>query len=244
MTIAGDPSPTTRVAERRPYRPMAPATQVTVYADLGAELCHLAHQRAERLQSLGIGVDWRMVDPRRLAVDSPAVSGYAEAVLAGVGPAALRLLHEARWTHRVDVDDPRLVRTLLADVLRSGSSPSELVSTWGYGVDVTGAPVTTAAWRLVRDWREEWSDLGADETPVVLPQQGAALRGAAAVEWLGAQIARQDRAPAVHETAPQPTTAPTDLVDLQWATAHGGRWLERRRDALAAPLMSRLRRWV
>lgn len=195
----------------------------------------------------------------------PAVSGYAEAYLAGVGPRVRRLLFDASWMHAVDLGDAQLVRTLLVDAVRSGSSASELLRDWGYAVDVTGAPVTTDAWRLVRQWRAGWSR-GGEIVPVLVLEGGRRLDGAAAVEWLGAELVRReidlDTGPALVDrtdadgasTGSPPLDAagarmargprtPTDLADLSWATQHGNRWMQERREAHAPDLFSR-RPWI
>jgi hypothetical protein len=178
----------------------------------------------------------------------PAVSGYAEAFLAGVGPTVRRLLFDAFWMHAVDLGDARIVRTLLVDAVRSGRPTSELLREWGYAVDVTGAPVTADAWRLVRRWREGWSR-GGEIVPVLVLDGGRRLDGAAAVEWLGAELVRRD----VDLDQPLPAYAagpdsdcggPQDLVDLSWATQHGNRWMQARREAHAPALFDRLRPWV
>ena len=174
----------------------------------------------------------------------PAVSGYAEAHLAGVGSEARRLLFEAFWMHGVDLGDARLVRSLLADAIRSGSSSSELLREWGYAVDVTGAPVTTEAWQLAREWRADWSS-GGPVVPVLVMDSGHRVHGVAAIEWLGAEVVRRGIS---HDTGPIPLQAPrapkTDLADLAWASEHGNRWMRARRDAKPGELFANLRRWV
>lgn len=179
----------------------------------------------------------------------PAVSGYAEAELAGVGRPVRRLLFDAFWMHGVDVGDARLVRTLLVDAVRSSGSPCELVREWGYAVDVTGAPVSTAAWRLLQRWRDEWSRAG-HVVPALVVDGGRRMSGVEAVEWLGAEVVRRGLEPdgaALYRTAaPAPPARPDqrDLADRLWASEHGNRWMQERRAALAAPLLERLRPWV
>ena len=176
----------------------------------------------------------------------PAVSGYAEGHLAGVGPRVRRLLFDAFWMHGVDLGDARVVRTLLVDAVRSGGSPSELVRDWGYAVDVTGAPVSTDAWRLLQRWRDEWSR-GGQVVPALVVDGRHRMDGVEAVEWLGAEVVRRGLDPDGAALYRAEETAPArrhDLVDRFWASEHGNRWMQERRDALAAPLLERLRPWV
>ena len=174
----------------------------------------------------------------------PAVSGYAEAYLAGVGPQARRLLFEAFWLRGVDVGNARVVRALLADTIRNGSPSSDLLREWGYAVDVTGAPVTADAWRLVREWRSGWSS-GGEIVPVLVFDNGRRMNGVEAVEWLGAEVVRRGIDPGRPDRRRNGRTSPKrDLADLSWASQHGNRWMQARRDANAAELFSRLRPWI
>lgn len=176
----------------------------------------------------------------------PAVSGYAEGHLAGVGPRVRRLLFDAFWMHGVDLGDARVVRTLLVDAVRSGGSPSALVREWGYAVDVTGAPVSTDAWRLLQQWRDEWSR-GGQVVPALVVDGSRRMNGVEAVEWLGAEVVRRGLDPdgaALYRTEEPAPPRRHDLVDHFWASEHGNRWMQERRAALAGPLQERLRPWV
>jgi hypothetical protein len=46
---------------------------------------------------------------------------------------------------------------------RAGSS--EPIREWGFAVTMTGGPITTRAWHLIRDWNQEWQALGRPELP-------------------------------------------------------------------------------
>lgn len=172
-----------------------------------------------------------------------AVSGYAEAYLAGVGPEARRLLFEAFWLRGVDVGNARVVRALLADTIRNGTPSSALLRDWGYAVDVTGAPVTTEAWRLVRRWRTDWSSSG-EVVPVLLLDSGRRVRGVEAVEWLGSEVVRRGIDMGLLDRRKTQQAPKRDLADLSWATQHGNRWMQARRDANGAEPFSRLRPWI
>lgn len=137
--------------------------------------------------------------PRTLAGFVPftgaATSGYAEAYVAGVAGPVRRLLFEAFWRRGVDLNDARVVRTLLVDAVRRGSSTSELVGRWGYALDVTGGPVTHAGWEAVRDWRVAWAATAADDRsvagviPVVMVDGEDPVHGVAAVDRVGRLVA-------------------------------------------------------
>jgi hypothetical protein len=117
-----------------------------------------------------------------------ATAAYAEAVVADRAADARRILFEAFWLHGADLNNARVVRDLLAGVLRGRPSRSELVHLWGYAVDVTGGPITTDAWRLVRDWRKEWQGLGEEVVPALSFGRDSWLHGEDVVERLGREL--------------------------------------------------------
>jgi hypothetical protein len=122
-----------------------------------------------------------------------ATSGYAEAYGAQVAEPARRLLFESFWRRGVDLNDARVVRTLLIDAMRGGASEVELLTLWGYALDVTGGPITRAGWRTVRDWRAEWDKLCADPdtghvVPIVQVDDNGPVFGVAAVDTVGALL--------------------------------------------------------
>jgi hypothetical protein len=115
-----------------------------------------------------------------------ATSAYAEAYDAGVSRPVRRRLFEAFWQNGVDLDDARVLRALLADDLLKGSSTSEPVWRWGLACDVTGGPISSAAWHLIRDWRSQWKDLGGTVPTLVVDGRG--IIGVDAVDWLGMRL--------------------------------------------------------
>jgi hypothetical protein len=165
-----------------------------------------------------------------------AVAAYAEAYAAGVAPLARDLLFEAFWLHGLDIGSPKVMRTLLVDAIRSGSSPSEQLRDWGLAVDVNGGPVSTSAWRLVRDWRSEWQRDDNQVVPIVRTADTTII-GVAAVRWLGERLRElRDAGPAqgqdndpVEELAA--AVMPTDLAPVSWVTQNGNRWLRAYRHA-------------
>ena len=115
-----------------------------------------------------------------------ATSAYAEAYAAGVARPVRRRLFEAFWANGVDLDDARVLRTLLVDDLLKGSSTSEPVWRWGLACDITGGPISGAAWHLIRDWRSQWQEVGGTVPTIVV--DGQAIVGVDAVDWLGTQL--------------------------------------------------------
>ncbi len=137
--------------------------------------------------------------PRTLAGFVPfttaATNAYAEAHVAGVAAPVRRILFEAFWRRGIDLNDARVVRTLLVDEIRRGTSPSELVGIWGYAVDVTGGPITQDGWQTVRDWRQAWQQTASHDpsvagvVPVVVVDGEAPVHGVAAVDRVGSLVA-------------------------------------------------------
>lgn len=168
-----------------------------------------------------------------------AVSGYAEAYGAGVACQVRHLLFEAFWLHAVDLADPYLVRTLLIDAVRSGSSPSEALREWGYAVDMTGGPITTTGWRLVRRWRAQWAEHDVGEVPLLVTEDAAPLVGAAAVAWLGAELLARgiEDTPLPMAGSEPPSTS--EVESLCWVSTNGNRWMRTYQRAHRAPLLPR-----
>lgn len=168
-----------------------------------------------------------------------ALSGYAEAYAAGVATNVRHLLFEAFWMHAFDLGDPKVVRTLLVDAIRSGHSPSEPLREWGYAVDVTGGPVSTTAWRLVAAWSGQWRDTGKETVPVLLVDGTAPRFGVDAVQWLGAELLSRGL-----ESRPVPCPADpivrtgTDLASLSWVSQNGNRWMRDYQRAHGKPLFA------
>jgi hypothetical protein len=165
---------------------------------------------------------------------SATVAAYAEGYAAGVAAPVRAVVFESFWMHGVDIGDATVLRTLLVDELRGSASPSEAARDWGYGVDVTGGPISTVAWRLVGRWATEWRDSGAQVTPVVKVPGSPPVHGVDAVTWLGAQLAARGLDP--EPPAPQSPQRPEarELPGLGWITEQGGRWLPRRQRVVAA----------
>jgi hypothetical protein len=205
-----------RAVEHDPWRPL-PFTDSSVrFERLRAEL-----DQVERL--LLAGEPFPHALSGFLPYSRAAVSGYAEAYGAGVAARVRTLLFEAFWVHGADLGDARLVRTLLVDAIRSGSSPSDLLHDWGYAVDVTGGPVTTTAWRLVKQWAGEWQGAAHRVVPLLRLDDGTEVPGVAAVRWLGDELVR--RGVDVERPIKPPARRRTDPPSLSWVSQHGNRWM-------------------
>ena len=96
------------------------------------------------------------------------------------------LVHPLDMQHSGNPPVQSELLTLLADELLRGSSTSEPVWRWGQACDVTGGPISSAAWHLIRDWRSQWQQVGGTVPTLVV--DGEAVIGVDAVDWLGAQL--------------------------------------------------------
>jgi hypothetical protein len=140
--------------------------------------------------------------PRLLPSTSAAATAYAEAVNAGVGDVARRLLFGAYWLDGLDIGTPNLLRALLMAPLRHAiaqrrhdarprpartsrwSGSAEVVAWTGNVVSITGGPITAAGERLVCTWRQERAALEAPACLTMLTATGQVLSGAAALDLL------------------------------------------------------------
>jgi hypothetical protein len=170
-----------RTVEHDPWHHLTPESLV--------ERHHTTHTAVTQLQQhLLPGEHVPHTFAGKVPFTGAATAAYAEAVVAGVGPEARRILFEAFWHDGADLNDARVVRGLLSSVLRGRPSRSELVRLWGYAVDVTGGPVTTEAWRLVRDWRTEWQDFGTGVVPALSFQGDTWVHGEDVVDRLREEL--------------------------------------------------------
>lgn len=178
-------------------------------ADLDAEL-------SEVRGLLGPGEPFPLNAVAMIPHTEAAISGYAEAVGAGVGDPVRRLLFEAYWVRGLDIGSPEVLRSLLAREIARGNSSSFTLHESGFAVAMSRGPITAGAHRRIHDWREAWSRTGTRTIPSIVTTPTpdnvtsrppgnatastrdslAVIDGVAALTWLAAypaQPARSDR---------------------------------------------------
>lgn len=209
-----------------PGRRLAEADRDALSARFGA---------LEALLLPGEELPWSMppLTPRTQAAVSAVAQTYGTPAAGDVR----RVLFDLYWREGADVGSPEVLRTPLAGpVLRAGSACDPLLQC-GYVVTMDRAPISTAAWRRVRDWRGEWQDLGAPALPVLLAG-GATLHGVDALRRLGKEITYA----AADVTAPadEPRRYPPAGVrpPAGWVSEIGGPWRHTYRPPAAGPASS------
>ena len=135
--------------------------------------------------------------PAMVPKTEAAISAYAEACGAEVSDEIRRLLFTAYWVDGMDIGNPEVLRTLLASAFMRGSATSDPIREFGYAVAMTRGPITSPAWRLIRDWRRDWEAIGAPELPSLW--DGTRIEsGEYALRQLGVELSQ----------APEPRSAP------------------------------------
>ncbi|KAB7744198.1 hypothetical protein GA707_12195 [Nostocoides sp. F2B08] len=129
--------------------------------------------------------------PRIAPTPLPPLSGFAEAVGAGVGDHVRHLLFARYWQDNADIGNPDVLRYLLTRPILHGCSTAEVLSESGYAVAIGGGPLTSAAWRLSRHWASAYTALDRPELPVCV-EEGRVRSGWAAVRHLGALVTERD----------------------------------------------------
>jgi 2-hydroxychromene-2-carboxylate isomerase len=148
--------------------------------------------------------------PAMVPKTEAAVSAYAEACGAEVSDEIRRLLFTAYWVGGMDIGNPEVLRTLLASAFMRGNATSDPIREFGYAVAMTRGPITTQAWRLIRDWRQDWQAIGAPELPSL---------------WDGTRIKSGERA--LRQLAVELSQAPAPGGALEGASSRakvGSRW--------------------
>jgi 2-hydroxychromene-2-carboxylate isomerase len=129
--------------------------------------------------------------PNLIPKTEAAVSAYAEAAGIGVGEEVRRLLFDKYWTDHLDIGSPEVLRTLLAPVIRRGHSQAFALQSAGYAVSVNRGPITVAAYRRIRTWRDDWHAVGVATIPTLVTGIRV-LAGIEALDWLAQQAPERE----------------------------------------------------
>lgn len=178
----------------------------------------------------GEQLPWSM--PSRLPKTEAAVTALAEATAAGVATDVRRLLFELYWRDGADIGNPNVLRVPLAGAILRGTSTTSALHESGYCVAPDRGPVSTAGWRLLRDWRGAYRKLGSPQMPVVLIE-GQMRTDLEAVRRLGDEIV------CAGMPLPGPASNPRRYPKLgvrpgvSWVSQIGGPWLTAYRPANA-----------
>lgn len=206
-----------RAVECRPRLPIAGVRRTDV------EEQHLRLRFAELADLLLPGETLPWVLPATVPKTEAAVSAYAEAYGSPVTDDVRRLLFDLYWNEAADIGSPTVLRTPLAGpMLRAGSSADPLRQI-GYAVSVDRGPITTAAYRRIREWRAEWLALDGPALPVVLVD-GATLHGEDALRRLGKEIVYANATLAPQMDDPRRYPAVLGRPSQAWVSQIGGRW--------------------
>jgi 2-hydroxychromene-2-carboxylate isomerase len=125
--------------------------------------------------------------PALISNTQAAVAAYAEAVSDGVAGELRRRLFRAIWAQGLHLSSAYEVRRVVAGVmwpqeditdrLASPDIPSlllrdpelaRIVRRSGGTIALDGGPLTTAGWRRIRQWRQEWLALRSQVIPAVI----------------------------------------------------------------------------
>lgn len=141
--------------------------------------------------------------PALISNTEAAVAAYAEGVSDGVADTLRHSLFRAIWTEGRHISSAPEVKRLISEVMapwvpilpRSGSpdlprptlsdpDPAWLVRLSGATIAPDGGPLTTAGYRLIQQWRQEWGSLPQRVVPAVIGSDGAVHLGIRALTYL------------------------------------------------------------
>ena len=149
------------------------------------------------------GEDAPAAPPPVISNTGAAVAAYAEAVSDGVADELRRRLFQAIWVQGRHLSSAYEVRRLVAglmwaaedirDRLASPDIPSllhqdpdlaRIVRRSGGTVAPDGGPLTTAGWRRIRQWRQEWQSLPGHVVPAVIGADASVHPGTDGLSYL------------------------------------------------------------
>jgi hypothetical protein len=141
--------------------------------------------------------------PALVSNTKAAVAAYAEAVSDGVAGELRRRLFRAIWVQGLHLSSAYEVRRLIAGVmwpqedttdrLASPDIPSlllrdpdlaRIVRRSGGTIAPDGGPLTTAGWRRIRRWRQEWLALPSQVIPAVIGPDQVVRPGIGGLRYL------------------------------------------------------------
>lgn len=179
LIAAGHPVPEWRAVEHRPRLPLTglrldPSAQIVRSQELD-EVRLLADPDRERLPDRA---------PALLPHGGSPVAAYAEACVAEASDRVRRLLFHAYWVEGKDIGDPEVLRRLLPPAFGRVTRTGDPVRDFGCLVTSQHGPITTAAYRLTRQWQRDWLALGAG-VDLTLATDDGVLTGAGVLAELG-----------------------------------------------------------
>lgn len=174
------------------------------------------------------GEELPLVLPHTLARTEASIAGLAEAIGVGTGDDVRRLLFTAYWVDGVNIGDPEVLRTLLAGPILRGRGGAEPLRASGYAVSVSRGPITTAAYRRIRAWREGWARTGTATTPTVVVD-GSVSVGVDGLRAMAAMLDRMGRdglhpTPGAEPADPRRFPALSVHPEPEWVSTVGGPW--------------------
>ena len=141
--------------------------------------------------------------PTLISNTMAAVAAYAEAVSDGLADELRRRLFRAIWVHGLHLSSAYEVRRLITglmwpqeditDRLASPDIPSllirdpdlaRIVRRSGGTIAPDGGPLTTAGWRRIRQWRQEWLALPSQVIPAVIGPDQIVRSGTEGLRYL------------------------------------------------------------
>jgi DSBA-like thioredoxin domain len=163
-----------------------------------------------------------------------AVAACAEAVSDGVAGELRRRLFRAIWVQSLHLSSASEVRRLtigvmwpqedVTDRLASPDIPSlllqdpdmtRIVRRSGGTIALDGGPLTTAGWRRIQRWRQDWLALPSQVTPVVIgPDQivRPGIEGLRYLADLASGVGRQPCLPLPDESVPDRDARPAAIL--------------------------------